>query len=70
MAVNGFDASHLHHSLLKITDPLDVERKSRGLDELPADPKTPPSISITYYRSDLVLNNNHPAATPAIEKPE
>jgi hypothetical protein len=47
-----------------------IERQARGLDEMPADPNAPPSISITYYRSDLVLNNNQPAGTaprPAID---
>lgn len=32
-----------------------IERQARGLDDLPADPTAPPSISITYYRQDLVL---------------
>ena len=47
-----------------------IERQSRGLDDMPADPSAPPSISITYYRSDLVLNNNQSQAAelaPAIE---
>ena len=34
---------------------VEIERKSRGLDDQPADPNAPPSISITYYRSDLTL---------------
>ena len=47
-----------------------IERQARGLDDMPADPNAPPSISITYYRSDLVLNNNQPvgaAPRPAID---
>lgn len=32
-----------------------IERQARGLDDMPADPNAPPSISITYYRSDRVL---------------
>jgi hypothetical protein len=33
-----------------------IERKSRGLDDQPADPDAPPSIHVTFYRSDKVLN--------------
>lgn len=32
-----------------------IERQSFSLDDQPADPNAPPSISITYYRSDKVL---------------
>jgi hypothetical protein len=37
------------------TNTVAIERQSRGLDDQPADPNAPPSISITYYRSDLTL---------------
>lgn len=40
------------------TNTVAIERQARGLDDMPVDPNAPPSISITYYRSDLVLNNN------------
>ena len=48
-----------HDSLARASvNAVAIERKSRGLDDMPSDPSAPPSISITYYRSDLVLNNN------------
>lgn len=60
--------SKAHDSLARASvNAVGIERQARGLDELPADPNAPPSISITYYRSDLVLNNNQPAAAPAID---
>lgn len=43
---------HIASATLKAVQ---IERQARGLDDMPADPNAPPSISITYYRSDLVL---------------
>ena len=63
--------SKAHDSLARASvNAVAIERQARGLDEMPADPNAPPSISITYYRSDLVLNNNQPAGAatrPAID---
>ena len=43
-------------SIVRVTtNTVAIERQSRGLDDQPADPNAPPSISITYYRSDLTL---------------
>jgi transposase len=45
-----------HDSLTRAAvNSITIERQSRGLDDQPADPNAPPSISITYYRSDLTL---------------
>lgn len=45
-----------HESLTRAAvNTITIERQSRGLDDQPADPNAPPSISITYYRSDLTL---------------
>lgn len=45
-----------HDSIAKAAaTSVNIERQARGLDDMPADPNAPPSISITYYRSDLVL---------------
>jgi hypothetical protein len=60
-----------HDSLARASvNAVAIERKSRGLDDMPADPNAPSSINIVYYRSDLELNNNAPRSedlTPAIE---
>ena len=60
-----------HDSLARASvNAVAIERQARGLDDMPSDPNAPPSISITYYRSDLVLNNNQPAGAsprPAID---
>lgn len=48
-----------HDSLARAAvNSIAIERQSRGLDDQPADPNAPPSISITYYRSDKVLQLN------------
>jgi hypothetical protein len=48
-----------HEAITRATaNTIQIERQSRGLDDLPPDPTAPPSIRITYYRQDLVLNNN------------
>jgi len=48
--------SKAHDSLARASvNAVAIERQARGLDEMPAEPNAPPSISITYYRSDKVL---------------
>jgi hypothetical protein len=48
--------SRAHEAIVRATvNAVEIELKSRGLDDQPADPNAPPSISITYYRSDLTL---------------
>lgn len=50
------ELSRAHDALARAAiNSVQIERQSRGLDDMPADPNAPPSISITYYRSDLVL---------------
>ena len=45
-----------HDSLARASvNAVAIERQSRGLDDMPADPSAPPSISITYHRQDNVL---------------
>jgi hypothetical protein len=61
--------SRAHESLTRAAvNAIEIERKARGLDDMLVDPNAPPSISITFYRSDKVLPNQiGPAATPAID---
>jgi hypothetical protein len=48
-----------HEAITRATaNTIQIERQARGLDDMPVDPTSPPSIRITYYRQDLVLNNN------------
>lgn len=51
-----FTLSRSLESIVRATvNTVEIERRARNLDDQPSDPNAPPSISITYYRSDKVL---------------
>ena len=66
-----FTLTRAHESVVRaLSNTVAIERQARGLDDLPADPTAPPSISITYYRQDLVLPGGQGVGlhqAPAIE---
>jgi hypothetical protein len=60
------DLARAHDSLARASvNAMQIERKSRGLDDMPPDPDAPSAISITYYRQDVV--NLPPTQQPAID---
>jgi hypothetical protein len=51
-----FTLARAHESIVRAAaNTVEIDRKSRGLDDLPSDPSAPPNISIVYYRSEKVL---------------